>query len=161
MRSLNTYRSNWGGTSDKPELSQMHWNVLALPAIALTVMAILQIISFGKFKDWLDGVGVGWPAVVAVVVIVAELWGALSLLQVGIGRAWRWVGLTMAVLVSGFWFVENITQATNGAITQAPNSGFFGKYLTQTPGWWTIVEISLLLFWVVYSAELLRWNRNR
>jgi uncharacterized membrane protein YphA (DoxX/SURF4 family) len=160
MRSLNTYRSNWGGTSDKPELSQTSWNLLAVPAIVLTVMAVLQIISFGKFKDWLDGVGVGWPVFIAIIVIIAELWGALSLLQVGIGRAWRWIGLTLAVLVSGFWFILNVTQVTNGTITQAPNSGYFGNYLTQSPGWWSVIEVSILLFWVVYSAELLKWRAD-
>lgn len=160
MRSLTT-RSNWGGTSDKPELSQASWNILAIPAIILAVMAILQLISFGKFKDWLDGAGIGWSAVVAIIVIVAELWGALSLLQVGIGRAWRWLGLTLAVLVTGFWFIVNITQVTNGRITQGPNSGFFGRYLTQMPGWWTVIEISILLFWVIYAAELLKWRADR
>lgn len=160
MRSVNT-RVNWGGTSDKPELNQNQWNVLAVPAIVLAVAAVLQIISFGHFKDWLDGIGVGGPAVVAVILIIAELWGAVSLLQVGIGRAWRWVGLTLAVLVSGFWFLENITQTTNGNITLAPNSGFFGRYLMQAPGWWTVVEVSILFFWVVYAAELLKWRSDR
>lgn len=160
MRSLTT-RSNWGGTSDKPELSQASWNILAIPAIVLTVMAILQLISFGKFRDWLDGAGIGWSAVVAIVVIIAEFWGALSLLQVGIGRAWRWLGLTLAVLVTGFWFIVNITQVTNGRITQGPNSGYFGHYLSQMPGWWTVIEISILLFWVIYAAELLKWRADR
>lgn len=158
MKSLADYRTNWSGTSAKSELNQRDWNMLAIPAVVLAVMAILQVISFGKFKDWLDGTGVGWPAVVAVVLILAELWGAVSLLQVGMNKAMRWVGLTLAVLVSGFWFVKNIMEATNGTITQAPSSGLFGKYLTQTPGWWTVVEVSALLFWVVYAAELLKWR---
>ncbi|HET7827910.1 MAG TPA: hypothetical protein VFK97_03520, partial [Candidatus Saccharimonadales bacterium] len=142
MRSLTT-RSNWGGTSDKPELSQASWNIIAVPAIVLAIMAILQLISFGRFKDWLDSAGVGWPTFVAVVVIIAELWGALSLLQVGLGRAWRWLGLTLAVLVSGFWFFENVTQLTNRHLTMiGDNSGFFGRYLSQTPGWWSVIEIT-------------------
>src|SRR6476646_3047349 len=105
MRSLTDYSANWGGTSGKPELSQRSWNMLAIPAVILAVMAILQVISFGKFKDWLDDIRVGWPAVVAVVIIIAELWGALSLLQVNMNRMFRFVGVSLAVLVSGFWFV--------------------------------------------------------
>lgn len=161
MRSLKTNSSNWGGTSDKPELSQRSWNILAIPAIILLVMAVLQLISFGKFKDWLDSSGVGWPVLVAILVIIAELWGAMSMLQVGIGRMVRWVGLTLAVVVSGFWFIENVTQTTNPHITATPSSGYFGNYLTQAPGWWTVLEISALLFLVIYAAEKLAWRSNR
>src|SRR5438105_11351015 len=114
MKSLTDYRANWGGANGRPELSQRHWNMLAIPAIVLAVMAILQIISFGKFKDWLDEIRVGWPAVVAVVVIVAELWGALSLLQLNMNRLVRFFGLSLAILVSGFWFIENLQIAANG-----------------------------------------------
>jgi hypothetical protein len=160
MKSLIDYRANWGGSGGRPELSQRHWNMLAIPAIVLAVMAVLQIASFGKFKDWLDEIRVGWPAVVAVVVIVAELWGAVSLLQINMNRMMRFAGVSLAVLVSGFWFIENLQVAANGGAGQLPNSGLFGKYLTQSPGWWTIVEVSLLLFWVVYAAELLKWRRN-
>jgi hypothetical protein len=158
MKSLADYGANWGGTSGKPDLSQRHWNMLAIPAVVLAVMAILQIISFGKFKDWLDEIRVGWPAVVAVVIIIAELWGALSLLQLNMNRMMRFAGLSLAVLASGFWFIENLQIASSGGAGQLPNSGLFGKYLSQSPGWWTILEVSILLFWVVYSAELLKWR---
>jgi hypothetical protein len=158
MRSFTDYSANWGGTSGKPELSQRSWNMLAVPAVILAVMAILQIISFGKFKDWLDEIRVGGPAVVAVIIIIAELWGAVSLLQIGMSRALRFVGVSLAVLVSSFWFVENLQIASSGGAGQLPNSGFFGKYLMQSPGWWTILEVTILLFWVVYAAELLKWR---
>lgn len=157
MRSFSDYRTNWGG-NEQVELKQAHWNVLAIPAIVLAVMAILQIISFGKFKDWLDSIRIGAPAVVAVVLIIAELWGAASLLQFNWNRVVRFIGLTLAVLVSGFWFIENLQLAANGGAGQLPNSGFFGKYLTQSPGWWTIIEVTILLFWIVYAAELLKWR---
>jgi hypothetical protein len=158
MKSLSDYSANWGGSSDKPDLSQRHWNMLAVPAVVLAVMALLQIISFGKFKDWLDEIRIGWPAVVAVVIIVAELWGAASLLNISMSRMVRFVGVSLAVAVSGFWFVENLQIASSGGAGQLPNSGLFGKYLAQSPGWWTILEVTLLLFWVVYAAELLKWR---
>jgi hypothetical protein len=62
MRSVRDYNSNWSGGT--PELSTTSWNLLALPAAVLVVMAVLQIISFGKFKDWLDQIHIGAPAVV-------------------------------------------------------------------------------------------------
>ena len=159
MRSYSDYRSNWSGGERTPGLNSAQWNLLAIPAAVLAVMAILQIISFGRFKDWLDSVRVGWPAVVAVVLIIAELAGAVSLLRIPMGAMWRFLGITLAVLVSGFWFVENTYFASSSG-GQLPTSGFFGKYLNQQPGWWTVVEVSILLFWIVYAGELLKWRSN-
>jgi hypothetical protein len=157
MKSVNDYRSNWSGGTKTPELSSMQWNLLAIPAAVLAVMAILQIISFGKFKDWLESIRVGWPAVVAVAIIVAELWGALSLLRVSMNATVRFIGVSLAVLVSGFWFIQNLYLATSSG-GELPTSGFFGKFLTQSPGWWTILEVTLLLYWIVFAAELLKWR---
>jgi hypothetical protein len=139
-------------------LSPASWNVLAIPAAVLFVMAILQVIGFGKFKDFLDNIKIGWPAVVAVVIIIAELWGAVSLLRVPMSNMLRFFGVSLAVLVTGFWFVENLFLVTSDTANALQNSGLFGKYLSQTPGWWSVIEVSLLLFWVVYSAELLKWR---
>ena len=159
MKALGDYRSNWSSEAGTPELSSMQWNLLAIPAAVLAVMAILQIISFGRFKDWLESIRVGWPVAVAVVVIIAELWGAVSLLRVPLSAMVRFAGLSLAVLVLGFWFIENLYLATSSG-GQLPSSGYFGKYLNQQPGWWTIAEITIMLFWVVYAAELLKWRPN-
>jgi hypothetical protein len=157
MRSYRDYRSNWSGGAKTPAVSSMNWNILAIPAAVLAVMAILQAISYGRFKDWLDSIRVGWPAVVAVVIIVAELWGAASLLRIPMTAMWRFFGITLAVLVSGFWFIENLYLATASG-GQLPSSGFFGKYLNQQPGWWTILEVTSLLFLILFAAELLKWR---
>jgi hypothetical protein len=156
MRSLSGYKSNLSGSSDVPGLSQREWNVLAVPAAVLAVMAILQAISFGKFKDWLDGVGVGWPALIAAVLIVAELFGAVSLLRLPMSAMVRKTGLVLAVLATGFWFFKNIQLVSSGAADASGNSGFFGKYLTQAPGWWTVIEITVLLFLVIYAVKAFR-----
>src|SRR4051812_7649496 len=86
-------------SNQKPGLSQTQWYILAVPAIVLVVMAILQIISFKDFKDWLTEIRVGWPAAVAVLIILAEILGAVSLTQINISRTLRFVGLTLAVAV--------------------------------------------------------------
>jgi hypothetical protein len=155
MRSYRDYRANWSGGAKTPDVTTTQWNMLAIPAAVLAVMAILQIISFSHFKDWLDSIRVGWPAVVAVVIIVAEVWGAASLLRVSMGYMWRFIGLGLAIAVTAFWFVENLYLATSTG-GQLPSSGLFGNYLNQQPGWWTVLEISVLLFWAVYAAELLK-----
>lgn len=161
MKSLSDYSASWGSGDRKPNLSQRQWNMLAVPAIVLAVMAILQIISFGKFKDWLDEIRVGWPAAVAVAIIICELWGAISFLQISMSSVVRRVGVWLAILVTGFWFYENLQLASSGGAGQLPNSGFFGNYLKQSPGWWTILEIAILFFWVLYAAETLkRAGRN-
>ena len=156
MKAVSDYRSNWSGGSRTPELSSMSWNLLAIPAAILAVMAILQIVGFSSFHDWLNGIGVGWSTAVAVVLIIAELWGAVSLLRVPMSAMMRFLGISLAVLASGFWFVENLKLVTNSPAGALPNSGFFGKYLTQNPGWWTVIEATIVLFWLVYAAELLK-----
>lgn len=161
MESVRKYSSNWSGWAAVPEVDQSRWSLMAIPAAVLAVMAILQIISFGHFKDWLDEVRIGWSAGVAVILIIAELWGAVSLLRVPLNAAFRYIGIVLAVLVSGFWFVENLQLAANGGAGQLPNSGFFGKYLAQSPGWWTVLEVTIMLFWVIYSAELFKRPAGR
>jgi hypothetical protein len=69
----------------------------------------------------------------------------------------RFLGVSLAVLVAGFWFVENLYLTTTSG-GQLPSSGFFGKYLNQQPGWWTVIEVTLLLFWILFAAELLKWR---
>lgn len=152
---MRDYNSNWtGGKVD--DLSAMSWNLLAVPAAVLVVMAVLQAVSFGKFKDWLEGIRISWPAAVAVVIILAELLGALSLLRIPINGMLRFVGVSLAVLVTGFWFIENAYLVTSVYAGHIQNSGLFGKYLAQEPGWWTVLEVTFLLFWVVFGAELLK-----
>ncbi|MBX4201662.1 hypothetical protein KW803_02080 [Candidatus Saccharibacteria bacterium] len=139
-----------------PQLTQHQWYILAVPAAVLFAMAIAQIISFTKFRDWLEELRIGWPAFVAVLIILFELIGAASLTKLRISRVIRFAGLSMALIVTGFWFVENLQIASSGGAGQLPSSGFFGDFLTQSPGWWTILEVTILLFWVTYAAELLR-----
>jgi hypothetical protein len=161
MRSYRDYRSNWSGGEKTPGLSPASWNALAIPAAVLFVMAILQVIGFGKFKDFLDNIKVGWPAVVAVVIIIAEVWGAISLLRVPMSAMLRFIGVSLAVAVVSFWFVETLFLVTSDTARALQNNGLFGKYLSQTPGWWTVIEVSILTFWVVYAAELLKWRPDR
>jgi len=160
MMAVSRGRVKRDGLNQKPDLSQTQWYILGIPAVVLFVMAVLQILSFNEFKDWLNGIRVGWPTFVAVMIIVAELLGALSLTQVNISRSLRFTGLTLGVLVSGFWFIENLQLASSGAAGQLPNSGFFGNFLTQSPGLWSIMEVTILFFWVLYAAELLKTYRE-
>lgn len=149
------------GNNQKPDLSQAQWYILAVPAVVLSVMAILQSISVNDLKNWLTEIRVGWPTTVAVIIISAEILGAISLTQINITRRLRLIGLTLAVLIGGFWFVQNLQLASSGGAGQLQSSGFFGGFMLQSPGWWTILEVTILFFWLLYAAELLKSRHVR
>lgn len=150
----------WTEMGTPPKLTSQQWNLCSLLGVILAVMALLQIISFGDFKDWLDSVGFGAPAVWAVSLIVAELWAALGFFKLPLMNGFRTVSGWLAIAVGGFWFLENLRLVSEGAADQVTNSGFFGKYLHQTPSWWTVLEVSILLFWILYCVRLM-WHKDR
>lgn len=150
----------WGEMSQPPNLTDQQWGITSLLGVVLVVMALLQAIGFGDFKDWLDSIGLGAPATWAVVIIVAELWAALSFFKLPLMNGFRMIGAWLAILVSGFWFIENLRLVSEGKAGVLASSGFFGKYLTQSPGWWTVIEVTVLLLWVVYSLRLTTWSKS-
>lgn len=144
---------------DAPKLSNAQWALAAVPGVLLLVAAILQLISFADFRDNLGAMGLPGPTVWAICVIIAELWGAAGFFRLRLSYGFRLVSYGMAVLAAGFWFVENLQLTSNGVGEQLSNSGFFGRFLAQSPGWWTVVEVSIFLFLVVYKVGLLRDNQ--
>jgi hypothetical protein len=143
-----------------PKLSNTHWGLSSVVGLVLLVMAVLQLVSFADFRDALDASGLSAPTAWAVCVIVAELWGAVGFFKVPLSFLFRQVSYTMALLAAGFWFVYNVQLvAGNTAFNPINNSAFFGRFLQQTPGWWTVIEVSVLLFAVVYKVGLLRDNQ--
>ncbi len=146
---------------DPPRLSSRQWNMVGILGVVFIVMAVLQVIGFGDFKDWLKGVGLGGPTVWAVVLIVAELIAAAGFFKLRLSAFARMLSSLAALFVAGFWFVENLRLISAGKAAVVQNSGFFGKYLHQTPGWWTVVEVSILLFGVIYGLEVAQMARAK
>jgi len=144
---------------DPPKVSSAEWGWAAVPGIILAVMAVLQIVSFADFRDLLDEMGLPGPTAWAVCAIVAELWGAVGFFKLRLSASFRLVSYTMAVLAAGFWFILNLQLVSNGMAAELDNSGFFGRFLAQQPGWWTVLEVTLLLWLVVYNVGLLRDSR--
>jgi phosphatidylserine synthase len=145
---------------DPPQLTTKRWSIAAIPAFILLIAAILQLISFNDFKEVLSSHGLPGPAAWAVAIIFAELWGAAGFFKWRLSVGFRAVAYTMAVLVAMFWFVHNLQLLATGAAEHLDNSGFFGRFLAQQPGWWTVAEVTVLLFWVLYEVGHLRDNQN-
>ncbi|HEY5549751.1 MAG TPA: hypothetical protein VIK37_00895 [Candidatus Saccharimonadales bacterium] len=151
----------WTQMTVPQKLTSREWNITGLAGVVLIVMAVLQAIGFGDFRDWLESIGLDTPAVWAVGIIIAEVWAAISLFKLPLMTGFRMVGGLLAILVAGFWFVQNLRLVSEGAAGELSNSGFFGKFLEQSPSWWTVIEVTALLFLVVYSVNLVSgWSKK-
>lgn len=144
-------------TTDPPILAREEWLVANGLGVLFIVMAVLQLISFDSFKNILDSLGVSGPRAWAFGIILAELFAAVGFFRLRLSYLARVVSAGLAILVSGFWFILNL-QAITGVGSQAASSGLFGKYLNQTPGWWTVLEVTVLLFWTMYAVALTRYS---
>lgn len=155
MNKLERTLKNWSTAYAKPALLNKNQKMAASGlAVLLLVMAILQLLGFSEFKDALTTLGMnngtdGW----AVVVVIAEVWGALSLIGVRMNGLFRAFGRMFAVFATGFWFIITL-QTVSGIDMSVSNSAFFGKYLTQVPGWWTVIEATILMIWTIYVLEV-------
>ena len=127
-------------------------DAVMLLGVVFLVMALLQVISFGSFKDWFAAVGFSSPATWAVVILLLEVIAGVGFLKIALPPMAKKVSRICAILASGFWFIENI-RLVSDTTTQYTSSGFFGKYLSQTPGWWTVIEVTILLVWTIYALD--------
>jgi hypothetical protein len=139
---------------DPPKLSDVEWGVSSLLGLIFLVMALLQLASFSDFKDQLNVMGFSGPSAWAVFIILAELWGAVGFFKLRLSYGFRLVSHALAVAVAGFWFINTLQLVAGG--THVNSNGLFGRFLTQQPGWWTVVEVTVLLFWTVHKVGLLQ-----
>lgn len=157
--SAKSAKLNWKvKAADPPKLTDQQWNLMGLIGLAFFVMAILQLASFNDFKNWLQSISLGSPGVWAAVIIFAELWAAAGFFKLRLSTGFRMVSALMALLVSGFWFIQNLRLVSDGAGGILQNSGYFGRFLHQSPGWWSVLEASVLLFVVLWSVQLSKDN---
>jgi hypothetical protein len=147
---------------EPPALVSRQWLSLNLLGVILVVMAMGQLLSFPDFANNFDAMGMGPPKLWALLVILAELWAAAGFFRVRLSRAFRRVSNLFALFVGVFWFYEMVRQASEGNNLQFFVDGkahdlsanLFGRFLTQTPGWWSVIEATLLLFWILYALEV-------
>ena len=152
-----TGQLNWSVKAmDPPKLTSNQWAISGVVGLVLLVAAILQLISFSDFRDNLNQVGLPGPTVWAVCIILAEVWGAAAFFMLRLSYVFRAFSAALAVLVSGFWFVENLQLVAGAKAESATTSDFFGRFLTQKPGWWTVIEVTLMLFLVAWALDVAR-----
>ena len=147
---------HWTKMVAPPKLSDKEWANVNVVGLVLLVMAAAQLVGFSEFKNWFAQVDMRDGTAWATGLIIAEVWAALSFSKARLSSAFRLVGHGIAIVVSGFWFVENLQLVSGGAAGQLNSSGYFGKYLLQSPGWWTIIEASVLLLWTLYAVNVLK-----
>jgi hypothetical protein len=155
MSAAQTPTMEWKVRTTAPaKLSNEQWTATGLLGLVLIASAILQLVNFSDFKDSLTAMGIAGPTAWGVCIVIAELWGAAGFFKLRLSYLFRAVSAALAVLVAGFWFVENLQVISGGLNLTLTNSGFFGRFLTQKPGWWTVVEVTILLFWTLYAVGL-------
>ncbi len=155
MSKVDRTLKRWKDEYAKPAaLNQNQHAAVNALAVLFLVMAVLQVASFTEFKGALHDLGLTRaPEAWAIGLIVAEAWGALGLLSVKMHGLMRAVGRFGAVLAAGFWFIASL-EAVTGMETAVGNMGYFGKYLSQTAGWWTVLEATIVMIWTVYALEI-------
>jgi hypothetical protein len=139
-----------------PALTTAQWILVAIPGIVLLVAAVMQLANFADFADALSAMGLPGPTAWAVCVILAELWGAAGFFMWRLSIGFRLVAYTMALAAALFWFIESVQLVTNNVGPKLDSNGFFGRFLNQKPSWWTVLEATILLFWIIYSIGLMR-----
>jgi hypothetical protein len=149
--------TRWAIESQKPpKLTERQWNNVGLLGIVFLVMAVLQVWSFSVFKDWLTATGISGASSWAVIIILVEVLAATGLFKIGLSYMTRVITAAAVVLASGFWFIETVRLISGSYLDTLKNSGYLGRFLQQTPGWWTIVEATILLAWSMYAIDLLK-----
>ncbi len=143
---------------EPPRLKPEQWNMAGVLSVVLLVMAICQLVSFTSFKKVLLSLGLDAPTAWALGLILVEIWAAVAFYRVKLDPLFRLVGLGMALAVAGFWFILNIQAVSNGL--RVPNSGFFGRYLAQIPGWLTLAEAFVFLIATLYVVDMIK-NRGK
>jgi hypothetical protein len=151
-----------------PALNNRQWWISGLIGSLFLLAALLQIISFNDFSENFAAMGLGRPNFWAAVLILAELWAAVGFFKIRLSLLFRKVSNVAAILAAGFWFYQSIKTVTEGngdfTVSGQPGSiiaNFFGRFLSQTPGWWSVIEASLFLLLVLWALEAFQTNSSR
>lgn len=143
---------------EPPALTNRQWYLSSLAGTIFIVAAFLQIISFQDFCNNLDTAGLSSANWWGGAIVFTELWAAAGFFKIRLSWLFRKFSNFFAVAVTGFWFFESVRQAAMAPDEVSPlgTMDYFGRFLAQAPGWWTVIEITAFSFLVLYALEILR-----
>ena len=144
-----------------------HWPVVAVAPPTLSpglrvlsnalgviflLAAFLQIIGFQDFANNLTDQGLSGARYWGGVIIFTELWAAAGFFKIPLSPLFRKFSNSLAVLVAGLWFYQ-IVRIMSDDFSISKTANFFGKYLTQPPGWWALAESAVFLLLVLHVVD--------
>jgi hypothetical protein len=144
--------------TDPAILTTQDWVISGILGALLLAAGIIQLINFSDFRDNFEQLGINTGATAwAIGIIVAELWGAANMFKLRLSYGFRIVSAGLAILAASFWFVLNLQLISDGK-ESVSTSNFFGRFLDLSPGWWSAIIVTVLLFWTLYAVALTRYS---
>src|SRR4051812_11678671 len=119
-----------------PDISRKQWWLANILGIVLLSMAALQIISIKEFEENFGIQGINNVRLLAALVIGAELWAAAGFFQMKLSPLFRRFSYALALIVGMFWL---IWESYLNSQVFGFSANFFGKYLSQVPGFGAVV----------------------
>jgi hypothetical protein len=135
---------------EPPALNNHQWAAAAVVGAVLLAMALAQILSIREFQDNFALQDMPATPVLAVLLILAELWAAAGFFQIRLSPLFRRASNGLALLVGLFWLTW-ILYLLSSLFKYSAN--FFGGFLHQQPGFWPVFEAIALLLLMVYVLD--------
>ena len=147
--------------------TKRHWTVVAVApptlspqlrllsntlGLVFVLASSLQIIGFQDFINNLSSQGLDGARYWGGAIIFTELWAAASFFKIPLSPLFRTFSNSLAIVVAGYWFLQ-ILRIMSDNFNISKNANFFGKYLTQHAGWWTLLESGIFLLLVLHVVD--------
>ncbi len=146
--------------SPRPKSKYVQYASLTLATI-VTVMVVTQLFSYEKFADVIAHLGFEGEAIIAAIVVGAEVASLPFLLFMTLSPAARVASMIMGWLVVLWWFVASL--AANMIVSVGVvNSGLLGATLEISSGWWSVffvLGLAVLSGWVSWGLWPLRLKK--
>jgi hypothetical protein len=147
-----------------PNLSDNQWWLMSLLGAIFLLTALLQLFSFSDFSNNFAAMGLGTSNLLAGILIFLEFWAAAGFFKVRLSPLFRKVSNWAAGIVAGFWFyasIKTVSEGANGDFlsglqSSSATANFFGRFLTQQPGWLTVIEATLFLILVIWALSFMQ-----
>ena len=128
----------------------------------LLIMVVGQLFTFEEFTLLITSFnlpgGVRFAHFITAFLVVAEVFALPFLLRMPLSRAFRWVSMTLGILVALIWIFLSVWIVTMAK--DAANIGFLGTVVDIMPGLWAVFISAALLVLATWASWGL-WPLNR